>query len=218
MKCPYCGIQFHEQKSYSHMVEDNANNFHWGVAYQHCPNCNDFIVEIFKCGEWGIAPEFIRDLELIYPKNVVPRNCPTEVPSDIAEDFREACLVLPFSPKASAALSRRCLQNVLLDAAKVKAKDLAPQIQEVIDSKALPSHLSESIDAIRNIGNYAAHPNKCQHTGVIVKVEPEEAEWTLDVLELLFDFYYVQPAKAAAANSALNAKLAAMGKPPMKKP
>lgn len=35
---------------------------------------------------------------------------------------------------------------------------------------------------------------KSQKTGQIVDVEPGEAEWTLDVLDALFDFYLVQPA------------------------
>lgn len=36
-----------------------------------------------------------------------------EVEPQFAEDYNEACLVLPFSPKASVALSRRCLQNII---------------------------------------------------------------------------------------------------------
>lgn len=142
--------------------------------------------------------------------------CPPEVPSVIAEDYLEACLVLPISPKASAALSRRCLQNLLRDAAKVKHSDLSKEIQEVIDSGKLPSQLSDSIDAIRNIGNFAAHPVKSKSTGEIVDVEPEEAKWNLDVLVSLFDFYYVQPSKVAKKREALNAKLSEAGKPPMK--
>ncbi len=47
-------------------------------------------------------------------------------------------------------------------------------------------------------------------------VEPEEAEWNLEVLELLFDFYYIQPAKVAKKRSGLNAKLDEAGKPSMK--
>jgi hypothetical protein len=89
---------------------------------------------------------------------------------------------LPFSAKSSAALSRRCLQNLLREKAGVKHQDLAKEIQEVLDSRVLPSHLADAIDAIRNIGNFAAHPMKSQHTGEMVSVEPGEAEWTLDVL------------------------------------
>jgi hypothetical protein len=75
----------------------------------------------------------------------------------------------------------------------------------------------EHIDAIRNIGNFSAHPSKNKSTGEIVEVEPQEAEWNLDVLESLFDFYFVQPAVTKAKRDALNKKLADAGKPSMKK-
>ena len=61
-----------------------------------------------------------------------------------------------------------------------------------------------------------AHPIKSQSTGEIVDVEPGEADWNLEALEALFDFYYVQPAKTAARKAALNKKLADAGKPQIK--
>ena len=57
-----------------------------------------------------------------------------------------------------------------------------------MDSGKLPSHLTGSLDAVRNIGNVAAHPTKSEASGEIIDVEPGEAEWNLDVLESLFDF------------------------------
>jgi hypothetical protein len=139
-----------------------------------------------------------------------------EVDKRLASDYNEACLILAFSPKASAALSRRCLQTILREKAKVRKGDLAGEIQQTIDSGLIPSYLVESIDAVRNIGNFAAHPMKSTATGEIVDVEPGEAEWLLDVLESLFDFYFVQPALLKAKREALNEKLNDIGKPPMK--
>ena len=49
-----------------------------------------------------------------------------------------------------------------------------------------------------------------------MEVEPGEAEWLLDVLEGLFDFYFVQPAILAKKRQALNRKLQEAGTPPMK--
>jgi hypothetical protein len=141
---------------------------------------------------------------------------PPEVPENLAKDYIESCLVLADSPKASAALSRRCLQSLLRDYATVKPSDLSKEIDEVRAKGVLPSHLSESIDAVRNIGNFAAHPAKDKTTGEIVEVEAGEAEWNLDVLEGLFDFYFVQPAATKAKRDALNLKLQAAGKPPLK--
>jgi hypothetical protein len=76
--------------------------------------------------------------------------------------------------------------------------------------------LAEIVDAVRQTGNFAAHPVKSQVTGQILPVEPHEAEWNLDVLEALFDFYYVQPVIIAKKRALLNAKLQEAGKKPMK--
>ncbi|MGA9972020.1 MAG: hypothetical protein WA757_14400 [Candidatus Acidiferrales bacterium] len=66
-----------------------------------------------------------------------------------------------------------------------------------------------------DIGNFAAHPIKSKQTGEIVAVEPGEAEWNLDVLESLFDFYF-QPAILKEKKDALNKRLAEAGKPPLR--
>jgi hypothetical protein len=151
-----------------------------------------------------------------YPKAPSRAPLPSEVPSPYADDYSEACLTLADSPKASAALSRRCLQQILRDKAGVKSGNLADEIQQVIDSGKVPSHISVSLDAIRNIGNFAAHPIKSKASGEIIDVEPGEAEWNLDVLETLFDFYFVQPELVKKKRAALDAKLSAAGKPKMK--
>jgi uncharacterized protein DUF4145 len=119
---------------------------------------------------------------LIRPKASGRPPVSPEVPNEYAEDYNEACLVLADSTKASAALSRRCLQFLLRDKAKVKHQDLVKEIQELLDRGTLPSHIADSLDAVRNIGNFAAHPIKSKSTGEIVPVETGEAEWNLNVL------------------------------------
>jgi Domain of unknown function (DUF4145) len=163
-----------------------------------------------------VALRIIRWKTQVRPKGSSRPPCAKEVPEHLANDYSEAYLVIPDSAKASAALSRRCLQALLREAAKVKPSDLSNEIQQVLDSKTLPSYMAESIDAVRNIGNFAAHPMKSQHTGDILDVEPGEAEWNLEVLESLFDFYFVQPAILKGKRAALDAKLSEAGKPPMK--
>ena len=157
--------------------------------------------------EWPVVFEF-----LAYPR-YVSRPIPSEVPSPYRDDFSEACKVLADSPKASAALSRRCLQALLKDKAGTKKRDLADQIDEVIQSGNVPPHVQRELHAVRVIGNFAAHPTKSTATGEIIDVEPGEAEWNLDVLESLFEFYFVQPALTASRTAALNVKLKAAGKP-----
>lgn len=178
------------------------------VHASKCPNCKKPIVTA------KITSEGEEHLRLVHPFNIV-RTVPPEVPKDIQEDFLEAAAVLPISEKASAALSRRCLQNLLTQQG-YKQRDLVKQITAAL--KDLPKRIAENLDAIRVIGNYAAHPMKHKSTGLIVDVEPEEASWTLDVLEDLFEYYYVQPKRAEEKRKKLEKKLEAIGKPPLKKP
>jgi hypothetical protein len=68
------------------------------------------------------------------------------------------------------------------------------------------------VDAIRNIGNFAAHPMKSKTSGEVLPVEPGEAEWNLDALDALFDFFFVQPETIRKKREALNQKLDQAGK------
>jgi len=210
MKCPHCLNGFHSEKSNKFLVDDVDGR--WYVTYEICPECRKSIIELEFYRQGSKHPSKIR----AYPKGVSRAPVPEEVPIQFADDYKEACLVFHDSAKASAALSRRCLQNILREKAGIKKGDLAGEIQQVLDSKQLPTHLSEAIDAVRNIGNFAAHPIKSTHTGEIVDIEPGEAEWLLDVLEGLFDFYFVQPAILQKKRVELDKKLKDANKPPMK--
>ena len=175
------------------------------------PGCEKAILHLAEVNEHNV----IRSTTQIVPSSMSRSPPPPEVPADLAEDFIEACGVLNASPKASAALSRRCLQGILRSNGFID-KDLAPAIQSAIASKQLPSLLAKSLDAVRNIGNFAAHPMKDTSTGLVLPVEPEEAEWNLDVLEGLFDYFYVLPAREQEKIDELNKKLVAAGKPAIK--
>ena len=165
---------------------------------------------------YGVKPNGKWQKMMVYPRGTNRPPVPVEVPEEFTEDYREACLVLADSPKASAALSRRCLQHILREKARVKnSGDLAKAIQEVLDDPAVPSDVSTTLDMVRNIGNFSAHPNKSLRTGEIVDVEPMEAEWCLDTIEVLFDFYFVRPADIERRKRAVNEKLDETGKPQM---
>jgi hypothetical protein len=141
------------------------------------------------------------------------------VPKPIAADYVEACQVLPLSAKASAALARRCLQ-AMLHAHGYKNKDLAKEVQQLLDekdpTKALPRPIHQTVDAVRHFGNFSAHPINDKTSLQVIEVEPEEAEWCLEILESLFEHFYVGPAAAAVKRAALDTKLKAAGKPPSK--
>ncbi|MDP8260706.1 MAG: DUF4145 domain-containing protein [Candidatus Gygaella obscura] len=209
MKCPHCLTSFHDDSTKQRIGLDVLAD--WFVIFQRCPECKRVIIFLnANPRDEGTEKEF-----LVYPKGVSRSPLPEEVPSKFADDHKEACLVLSDSPKASAALSRRCLQHITREKEGINKKTLADEIDELIKRKSLPSGLSGSVDAIRQIGKFTAHPIKNTNTGEIVDVEPMEAEWSLNVLEALFDFYFVLPGRIDKDREAMNIKLKGAGKPPM---
>lgn len=218
MKCPHCLTAFHENRELTELGEDATSL--WVLVCRTCPECKKFIFSLFeRYDRYRISStnHYHNQRErLCYPRGISRAPLPAEVPEDCAGDYREACLTLTDSPKASAALSRRCLQHVLREKLGVKKGDLASEIQQVLDEGRLPTHLLESLDAVRNIGNFAAHPIKSGSSGEVIDVEPGEAEWNLDVLESLFDHVFIQPEVLRKKREALNARLKDAGKPAVK--
>jgi len=213
MKCPHCLKECHDEFADTWLIWRGVGGAEdaegaWFARWSMCPACNRSKIELYSRKNQGVK------LRLTYPRGSARPPLSATVPDGFKEDYLEACLVLEGSPKASAALSRRSLQHLLREKGGAKNKDLSEQIDEVLPS--LPTDLAGMIDAIRVVGNFAAHPIKNTNTGEIVEVEPGEAEWLLGVLEELFDHVFVKPAGIAARRDALNAKLLAAKKPPMK--
>ena len=184
-----------------------------------CPACGQVILVARNIGhDYVDTSRHVKLGNLLWPDpgaRPVPEEVEAEAPT-LAADFREATSVLPKSKKASAALARRCLQFILREKGGAQSKDLAPQIDEVINN--LPPELGENVDAIRQVGNFAAHPIKSTNSGEIADVEEGEAEWLLSILEDLFDHYYVAPARASKRRASLNQRLQDFGKPALKQP
>lgn len=223
MKCAYCLTEFHSNPGHTEVefldqpydvLRGSRYNVRFWAVTNVCPKCFSPHIRLLAKGN-GRREENIA----VYPRVGAYDPPPIEVPDEIAGDYREANEVLSISPKASAALSRRCLQNILRRAG-YSSSNLAVQVQSAIDedsaSKALPPDIRDSLDAIRNFGNFSAHPIDDRTTLQVIDVEAGEAEWCLQILQELFQHYFVRPARAAERRAALNEKLAAAGKPPMK--
>ncbi len=222
MKCPYCNIGIRlDIKGQVAYPDKNYTSTGLGHELVHgfCPECEKFIV-MLRVGKYKWIDDEgelvqVHQEEIIFPR-FAARTTAQEVPIAYREAFNEANAVLAISPKASAALSRRLLQGILRTDYGITRRDLSKEIDDFIQLPNIPTEITEAVDAVRNVGNFAAHPLKYQNTGEIVDVEVGEAEWLLDVLEALFDFTFVQPKHAQARKDELNRKLAALGKPPMK--
>lgn len=121
---------------------------------------------------------------------------PDFIPAPIREDYYEACRIRDLSPKASATLSRRCLQGMIRDFCGITKGTLFKEIDELragLESGDLPKGVSEdsidAIDALRKIGNIGAHMEK--DINLIVDVDPEEAQTLIEIIETLFEEWYI---------------------------
>lgn len=213
MICPHCGIG--TAPHFRRATFGGESGRHMDILNGRCSECDLLIL----MGQWNVHSADVTRPDppfILYPAGPRPRPVAPEVDREFADDFREASMLLELSPKASAALSRRLLQRVIHEKAKITRRDLNAEIDAVIEAGDVSVNLAEDLDMIRTLGNFAAHPIKSTHAGQVVDVEPGEAEALLDVLEQLFDHYFVRPAQRAARRARLNEKLAGAGKPPLK--
>ena len=217
MKCPHCGVTV---KLVGGSIIQTSGPRTAGVLsgrlpirmepqicprlrFSLCPACRQVIIEMqARANPDDPYSEFNW---LAYPRSTSRPPLHASVPPELAAEYREAAIVLSVSPKASAALSRRCLQMLLVKQGADPKKNLVQQIQHVYSK--LPSYVQSFVDHIRELGNIAAHPMQDKATALILDVEPSEAEWMLELLEELLDHYYAKPAAAAAKQVALKAKL-----------
>lgn len=122
----------------------------------------------------------------IYPQS----NCkhfPDYIPKPIRKDYEEACAILYLSPKASATLSRRCLQGMIHDFWGIKEKTLNAELTSL--KGKVPEAQWKAIDGLRELGNIGAHMEKDVNT--IVDIYDGEAEKLIMLIEILLRNWYV---------------------------
>lgn len=188
----------------------------WHYRSAHCPECNDVTIQFARVNQHGHLNE---QWKTLYPLGANRGPIPIEVPAEIATDYIQACNVLPISAMASAALSRRCLQN-MLHAHEYRAKDLAKEIDLLLNEtdpkKRCHMDYGKQSTVSAILETLAPTQSTTKTTLQVIEVEPHEAEWCLEIIENMFEHFYVGPAMAKAKKAALDAKLAAAGKPPSK--
>lgn len=135
---------------------------------------------------------------------------PSYIPQVILDDYKESCLIRQLSPKASATLSRRCLQGIIRDFWQVKPGRLVDEIEAIKDK--VDSMTWGAITAVRQLGNIGAHMEK--DINVIVDVDPDEAEHLIGLVETLLREWYVAREERRVRMEAVMAAAAAKKAPP----
>ena len=118
-----------------------------------------------------------------------------DVPSELAVEYHTAAQVIPYSPEASAAISRRLLHRFLESHVGAGGGSLAERIEAATSSGELPPYLRDALDTLAQVARLDVDDAKSARPDVLAPTQPGEPEWLLDVLDQLFDLYFVQPAR-----------------------
>ena len=129
----------------------------------------------------------VRDVNVSIRPISSAKQFPNYIPKGIRQDYEEACAIVTLSPKASATLSRRCLQGMIRDFWGIEKKNLYEEISAL--KNQIPADLWSSIDALRQLGNIGAHMEK--DTNIIVDIDPNEANSLIQLIELLMKEWYI---------------------------
>jgi hypothetical protein len=208
--CPFCDrAQVVTDKARDHAYGDLLCNdrAHDGLRYSlsatRCAACGKISCYVSRSllraasqdvsKRWEAVGDY-NFVRLIPPSSAKPQ--PDFIPAALRADYQEACLIRDLSPKASATLSRRCLQRMIRDFCGISKGRLLDEIKELehrVNSGQAPAGVTietvNAIDQVRTLGNIGAHMEK--DVNLIIDVEPKEAQLMIELVEMLFKDWYV---------------------------
>lgn len=198
--CPYCcknaTISDHNYSESFHLFNPgNAEETRFACSvFVTCPNleCGKYTLDLYLLeANWNVnSREFVPGNKVNHWELLPTSKAkifPAYIPEPIIEDYNEACSIVMLSPKASATLSRRCLQGIIRDYWGVKPANLINEIEEIKDK--IDSLTWGAIDAVRKVGNVGAHMEK--DINVIIDVDSNEAELLIGLIETLIEEWYI---------------------------
>jgi len=198
-QCPYCNRDCVITDERVHIKEtvlaienvDGPQRLRLVVVVCPNPSCRKWTLRVDTApahrnsyGNWD-SGKVTRQWQLMPEPEARP--FPNYIPEALRADYKEACLIKEKSPKASATLSRRCLQGMIRDFWGIKKGRLFDEIEALRDK--VDTETWQAIDSVRQVGNIGAHMEK--DVNVIVDVEPVEASLLIWLIETLFKEWYI---------------------------
>jgi len=196
--CPFCNTdqtvtEKGRQVSFADLTLPNADGPRRLVSkFVVCPNprCRQFSLSaslhtLEISGNRSYTGKHLKTWALVPPSQA--RSFPVVLPERIIEDYREACLTLELSPKVSAALSRRCLSEMLRDFWRVQPGGLNDEFRQI---KGTADPLTwEAIESVRKSGMIGA---RMESEGAEIQdTDPGEAKLLIGLIETLIQDWYV---------------------------
>ena len=229
IKCPYCGSHMpaHWEPLYTFDERgDQRKGFTCGVHGQPfhsekyefdwmaCFNdaCKQVIVRVQKrLIEFRTKTVLSEEEWYAVPRKGQPRTVDPLVPDRYKLPYIKASLIIGDAPDLSGVASGRILAALLREYAGLHQRYLSKQIEEFIKDTRHPSRLLENLHYLREIRNFAAH-EQADAEGNEIEIGLAEAEWTLNVIDDLFDYFIVGPEKDRLRRAAFDEKIQKAGR------
>lgn len=202
MECPHCRSEI-DSKTHTFALGTDQSGV-WKVSNLRCPTCDRLIVNL--CSEKGATYP-------VLPQDSCRSRLSADVPAEWAEDYHTACQVLPHSPEASAALSRRLLHKLLSVKAGAGHGGLSDQIRQAVISSDLPPYIKQALQTLSRLAELEPDSPKSTRPEALASVTAGEAEWLLDISLAMLDLYFVQPAKMERRQAELERLIASATAP-----
>ena len=125
------------------------------------------------CKKWVLW----KDLKIIYPRSITVENPNSDMPEVAKKLYMESAQILQDSPRASAALLRLALQEILNEVVKGGVKNNINENIGILSEK-VDETTQRALDLIRINGNNAAHLGETQ-------IEEKTAEYMFNLLNII---------------------------------
>jgi hypothetical protein len=169
------------------------------LDFMYCANdaCKELVIRVHE--ESHLPPHVVEDRDSLTwtwfarPRSV-RRSIDALIPEPFRTDYVEAAAILDASPRMSSVLSRSLLADLLEEYAGLDDFSLNARIKSFREDTKHPANLREGMHHFREIADFGAHTQK-NDQAQIISVTREDAEWMLDFIDRVFDYFIVSPEK-----------------------
>ncbi|NLD43188.1 MAG: hypothetical protein GX657_06820, partial [Chloroflexi bacterium] len=98
---------------------------------------------------------------------------------------------------------RRLLHRLLAVKTAAGHGGLSDQIRQAVIASDLPPYLKQALQTLVRVAKLEPGSSKSEKPDTLTPAEPGEPEWLLDIVEAMFDLYFVRPAHMERKQAAL---------------
>lgn len=190
LACPRCSAHAHFE--YVARSEHQTRGTIWRFSVYACASCQEPVTLLAVGSMIRLNNQPVLDAKrvaMIEPRNVLRPPPHQSVPLPWRDDYVEAASIQSLSPKSAAALLRRIVDGMLRE--KTAPSTIFAMV-EALRPPLLPDYVWNGLHDLREMGNWSAHP-KWSNVGEIVEVDVDEVSMCFDVVDQMFEHWYVGP-------------------------